>query len=200
MFDMLIGSATAGFGAGFGRDMYKAAKKNPIMWAVIGALLLVFGWRNAFLGYARSGVYFVFVTVIGSAIMILLGGAMLGLFSHILALSFLNQNHMLAGTVSIGAVLIASAIGILCGRSARAARVRHMHLNALNYVFLETNGFTESEFESDQMVDAEGHTLKVIEQSPDKIVFSVVGRRGLRAAIRIENGEMISYTGVQKAA
>lgn len=200
MFDMLIGSATAGFGASFGRDIYKAAKKNPLMLAVIGALLLVFGWRNAFMGYARGTTYFVFVTVIGSALMIIIGGVCLGAIAFHFGMAFSNESATVATAATIGALGLFSAIGIIWGMSARAARIQTMHINALNYVFLEENGFTESEFESDQIVDAEGHTLKVIEETPEKIVFSVVGRRGLRSAIRIEGGQMISYTGVQKAA
>lgn len=200
MFEMLVGSATAGFGGSFGRDLYKSAKKNPAIYAVMGALLLVFGWRNAFLGYGRSTAYFVFVTVIGSTLMILVGGALLAVFAHMFALSFVGQNHPLAAMFSGGAVLVSSVGGILWGRSARAARIREIHLAVLNYHFLDENGFSESEFESDQMVDADGHTLKIIEQTPEKIVFSVVGRRSLRAAIRLQDGEMMSYTGVQKAA
>lgn len=200
MFEMLVGSATAGFGASIGRDLYKSAKKNPFIWAVIGALLLVFGWRNAFLGYGRSGAYFVFVTVIGSTIMILFGGVMLATFSHVFALSFLGNNAVLAGVISGGSVLVSSVVGIFWGKSARAARIRTNEVAVLNYLFLDEHGFTESEFESDQMIDSEGHTLKVIEQTTDKIVFSVVGRRGLRAAIKLVDGEMVSYTGVQKAA
>lgn len=77
MFEMLVTSATAGFGASFGRDLYKAAKKNPIVLGIVGALLLAFGWRNMFLGYGRSFLYVLFVNIIGSIIMIAVGSVLL---------------------------------------------------------------------------------------------------------------------------
>jgi hypothetical protein len=43
----------SGFGASFGRDLYRGAKKNPVLFAIIGGLPLAFGWQNLFLGCGR---------------------------------------------------------------------------------------------------------------------------------------------------
>ncbi|CDZ32372.1 Hypothetical protein NGAL_HAMBI1145_11430 [Neorhizobium galegae bv. officinalis] len=61
-------AATTGFGASFGRDVYRSAKKNPLLFVVIGAGLLVFGWRNLFMGIGRSALYFFFVNLRGGSV------------------------------------------------------------------------------------------------------------------------------------
>ncbi|MGO6790985.1 hypothetical protein ACCT17_33690 [Rhizobium ruizarguesonis] len=200
MFDLLISTATAGFGASLGRDLYKAAKKNPIVFGIIGALMLAFGWRNLFLGYGRSFAYFLFVTIIGSVVMILFGGVLLSMAAAICVDVFAEHNKVAAALAAAGAVVSISLVGILWGRRDRRNLVRRATVAAQNLKFLTETGFSESQFESDQMIDPEGHTLKLVEETEDRLVFSVVGRRGLRAAIRVKDGEMVSYTGVQKAA
>ncbi|WP_424982078.1 hypothetical protein [Maritalea sp. S77] len=57
-------------------------------------------------------------------------------------------------------------------------------------------GLSDSDFDSELLQDQEGNLLKLVEQTDDKIVFSVSGKRGYRAAIKLENGRMIDYTGV----
>lgn len=200
MFDMLISSATAGFGASFGRDLYKAAKKNPVVLGIAGALLLAFGWRNLFLGYGRSFAYFLFVNIIGSLLMILIGGALLALGLSIGITMLVTQDTATITLVVVGIIALISLLGVAWGRTDRKARIRRQEIELQNLGFLRENGFEESEFESDQMVDPEGHVLKLIEQTDEKLVFSVVGRRGMRAAIKLVDGQMVSYTGARKAA
>lgn len=200
MFETLAYTATAGFGASFGRDLYKAAKKNPIVFGIIGALMLAFGWRNLFLGYGRSVAYFIFVTIISSLLMILIGGALLGAAAVVCASIFAEHNTTALALTAVGALSSVSFLGIVWGRRDRRVRIRRLRVEANNIKFLRDSGFSESQFESDQMVDPSGHTLKLVEQTDNRLVFSVVGRRGLRAAIAMQDGEMISYSGVQKAA
>lgn len=200
MFEMLVSSATAGFGASFGRDLYRAAKKNPVIMGIVGALLLAFGWRNLFLGYGRSFAYFLFVNLIGSIIMILVGSVILSASIAVGVTMFFTKETAPVTLAVAGCLAFVSLVGILWGRKDRKARIRRQEIERLNLGFLVENGFEESEFESDQMRDSEGNTLKLIEQTDDRLVFSVVGRRGLRAAIKLVDGQMISYSGVKKAA
>jgi hypothetical protein len=71
-------------------------------------------------------------------------------------------------------------------------------IRAKNMAFLESIGLMDSGFESDTLQGADGNLLKIRESGDDRIVFSVANRRGLRAAIRLSNGEMVSYTGIVK--
>ncbi len=200
MFELLITTATAGFGASLGRDLYRAAKKNPIVFGIIGALMLAFGWRNLFLGYGRGFAYFLFITIIGSVLMILIGGILLSGAAVFCVEIFAEHNHVAAALAVAGVLISISLIGILWGRRDRRNLVRRVSVAAQNLKFLSDTGFSESQFESDQMIDPAGHTLKLVETTDDRLVFSVVGRRGLRAAIKMNGGEMVSYTGVQKVA
>lgn len=57
---------------------------------------------------------------------------------------------------------------------------------------------SHNDFDSDPIEDAEGNRLKLAEQTDDKLVFTVVGKRGLRAAIKLDDGRMVEYTGLVK--
>jgi hypothetical protein len=198
LIEKLAHAAVGGFGASFGRDLYRSAKKNPIVFVVIGALLLAFGWRNLFLGQGRSAAYFLFVTLIGSMVMILLGAVMTGLGGFYLSSIFSNPGDP-SPWLAIALVSLISLIGIMWGRRDRRARRRRAEIEAKNILFLEEIGLEDSGFESDTLRDADGNILKVREQTEDRIVFSVSGRRGLRSAISLQDGEMIAYTGVVRA-
>ena len=59
-------------------------------------------------------------------------------------------------------------------------------------------GLSDSDFDADLLQDPEGNILKLIEQSDDKMVFSILGKRGYRAAIKLEQGRMVDYTDIVK--
>lgn len=190
-------SATAGFGASFGRDIYRSGKKNPLLFVIVGAGLLIFGWRNLFMGIGRSAAYFFFVTLIGSLVMITVGAGMVMAAAAILQGKDSSNPGIVWGLLAIA---VLSLIGILWGMSSRKARARRIEVEQRNMQFLADHGFTDAGFETSSLQDVDGHILKLIEQADDRMVFSVAGRRGLRAAIRLQEGEMVSYTGVVKAA
>lgn len=73
MIEQLATAATYGFGASFGRDLYRAAKKNPIVWAIIGILMIAYGWRNYYLGIGHGAAYKFFVTFLSSTLLIMIG-------------------------------------------------------------------------------------------------------------------------------
>ena len=196
LLQSLAHSAVGGFGASFGRDLYRGAKKNPLLFGIIGALLLAFGWRNLFLGRGRGFAYKLFVTYIGSAIMIVIGAVMLGLVGFYIASMFAGQGQQPNPLIPLALVGLVSLIGIMWGRRDAKARLRAAEIEAKNMVFLEEIGLEDSGFESDILQDADGNLLKIREQTDDRIVFSVANRRGLRAAISLRDGEMVSYTGI----
>ncbi len=196
MLAQLASAATSGFGASLGRDLYRGVKKNPVIAFIIGVLLLAFGWRNLFLGQGRSLIYLVFVTGIGSALMIAAGASLTGLGGYYVGALIFQQNTTGQALVAVGALAIVSLVGILWGRRDRRARQRQAEIASLNLAFMEDIGLRDSGFDSDMLEDADGNRLKLIEQTDDRLVFSVAGRRGLRAAIQLAGGEMVSYSGI----
>lgn len=196
LLEQLAHAAVGGFGASFGRDLYRSAKKNPVVFVVIGALLLAFGWRNLFLGQGRSATYRVFVTFFGSIIMILIGSAITGMGGFYLSSIFAGADGQPNLLIPIILICAISAVGVIWGRRDRTARRRRAEIEDRNIQFMREIGLEDSGFESDTLRDSEGNILKIREQTDDRIVFSVAGRRGLRAAIGVRDGEMISYTGI----
>lgn len=196
LLQQLAHAAVGGFGASLGRDLYRGAKKNPILYGVIGALLLAFGWRNLFLGRGHGFAYKLFVTFIGSIIMILIGTMMVGAVGLYLASILAGQTHQPNALIPLALVTLVSLVGIVWGRRDARARKRRAEIEAKNIAFLEEIGLEDSGFESDTLQDVDGNILKVREQTDDRIVFSVANRRGLRAAINLQGGEMVSYTGI----
>ena len=194
----MMSAAVGGFGASFGRDLDRGAKKNPAIFVIIGVLLLAFGWRNFFLGEGKSVGYRIFVTYIGSGLMIIIGGSMTTLGGVYIS-SIFSDGEQPGPILPIILIGLISLVGIMWGRRDKAAR-RQLHaLELKNMAFLEEIGLEDSGFDSDTLRDAEGNTLKIREQNDARIVFSVVGKRGLRAAITLEGGEMTAYTGIVRA-
>lgn len=194
MIDQLLNSATFGFGASFGRDLYKAAKKNPIIWAIIGIALIAVGWRGFYMGVGRGAAYKFFVTFLSSLLMVIVGtAAFLGLGA---AYSSPESNTPMM--IALGIVIMSTIGGNLWGLAARRGRKQALELKAHNADFLEEVGISDSDFDTNLLQDSEGNLLKLTEQTADKIVFSVSGRRGLRAAIKLDQGRMVDYTGIVK--
>lgn len=196
LLQQLAHAAVGGFGASFGRDLYRGAKKNPVVFVIIGALLLAFGWRNLFLGRGRSATYRIFVTFFGSVVMILIGTIITGIAGFYLSSIVAGTNGQPSIWIPLILLCSISGIGILWGRRDRTARQRMAEIEDRNVQFLLEIGLEDSGFESDTLRDSNGNILKIKEQADDRIVFSVAGKRGLRAAIGMRGGEMISYTGI----
>src|SRR5690606_1743192 len=155
--------------------------------------LLAFGWRNLFLGRDRGFSYKLFVTYISSVLMIIVGALVLGLGGFYLSTIFAGAGEQPNALIPMALIGIVSIVSILWGRRDAQARKRTAEIEAKNIAFLEEIGIEDSGFESDILQDAEGNLLKIREQRDDRIVFSVANRRGLRAAISLRDGEMISY-------
>ncbi len=192
MIEQLATAATYGFGASFGRDLYKAAKKNPIVWAIIGILMIAYGWRNYYLGIGHGAAYRFFVTFLGSTLLILIGtGGFL-----VIGGGLAKDTNGASVLIALGLIVLSTIAGNIWGATDRKKRIRAEELAEQNAAFLHNIGLRDSDFDADLLQDAEGNLLKLIDQDDTKIVFSVAGKRGLRAAIKLERGRMVDYTGV----
>ena len=192
MIEQLATAATYGFGASFGRDLYKAAKKNPIVWAIIGILMIAYGWRNYYLGIGHGAAYRFFVSFLGSTVLILIGIGGFLLVGGGLA----KDTDGVSVLIALGLIVLSTIAGNVWGATDRKKRIRAAELAEQNAAFLIDIGLRDSDFDADLLQDADGNLLKLIEQDETKIVFSVAGKRGLRAAIKLEQGRMVDYTGV----
>lgn len=194
MLEQLATAATYGFGASFGRDLYKAAKKNPIIWAIIGILLIAFGWRNFYLGNGHGAAYKFFVTFLGSIILITIGtGGWL-----FVGVALVKDFGNVALITSLMVIILSTITGNIWGMKDRKKRQQAAKAISQNAIFMRDIGLSDSDFDTDLLRDAEGNQLKLIEQSDDKMVFSISGKRGHRAAIKLEQGRMVDYTGIVK--
>lgn len=194
MIDQILRSATFGFGASAGRDLYRSAKKNPIIYLIIGIFLVTFGWRNYYLGFGRSKMYRIFITYIGSTLMVLIGSIII----LAIGLIFSSNDEIWPIFVAAGVIFVSVIIGNFWGISSRHSRITAMETLIYNQKFLADIGLTDSDFEKDMLQDQAGNLLKLKEQNDEKIVFTVAGKRGLRSAIKLENGRMVDYTGIVK--
>ncbi len=194
MIDRLLNSATSGFGASFGRDLYKWVKKNPLILVLIGIALVAVGWRGFYTGIGRSGAYRFFVTFLGSLLMVVIGTFLFLLVGSI----YSDKQNAGPFIVALGCVILAAIGGNLWGFSARKKRKAIIAIKKQNIEFLQEIGLSDSAFDTNLLEDREGNLLKLIEQTSEKIVFSVSGRRGLRAAISLNNGHMSNYSGIVK--
>lgn len=194
MIERLLNAATSGFGASFGRDLYKSAKKNPFILIVLGIALIAVGWRGFYMGVGRSSAYRLFVTFLGSLLMVVTGTSLFLL----VGLLYSDNQNTVPIIVALGCVILATISGNFWGLSARKKRKTAIAIKKQNIEFFQEIGLSDSAFDTNLLTDREGNLLKLIEQTDEKIVFSVSGRRGLRAAISLSHGLMSNYTGIVK--
>ncbi|MES0871279.1 hypothetical protein [Pseudovibrio sp. SCP19] len=193
MINKLANAATFGFGSSLGRDLYKAAKKNPVIWAIIGVLLIAFGWRNLYMGVGRGAAYKFFVTYLGSLVLIAFGTAgFMGVGINA------AQDNNAPIIIALALITLSSVAGNIWGMADRKNHVQAVETAQHNEAFMREIGLSDSDFDADLLQDEEGNLLKLFEQTDEKIVFSVSGRRGFRAAIKLNEGRMVDYTGIVK--
>ncbi len=184
--------------ADIGRDVYRNLKKgNLILLAIAAGLTGILGFR--LIGMLRS-----VWSVLGGLALIFLGLVIaLPIFVFISALASPN------GSVQPGMLLIPVAVylgvcgltGLIWGHRERAADAKASGIEHHNISFMLDAGFSDLGVGDDLLSDPEGNTLKLKAQEPSKMVFMVVGRRNMRAAIELDpDGRMTSYTGLIKIA
>lgn len=191
------GAAVAGFGASAGRDFYRSVKKSIgsliVLVAIAGAIFLPFlGARNLFRGYAPGEWW----KSIGDMLLVLTG---IGLGIGVALLSGLMGEELMAMSfvVITGASLVAGVVGSLVGLVQRPRTKRRYAIALRNEQFLASHGIHETGEIETTHFDADGNALRLMERTPNSIVFMAVGKRNKRAYIGLtKEGEMTDYTGV----
>ncbi|MER8650983.1 hypothetical protein [Mesorhizobium sp. M0586] len=198
------GTAVAGFGLAFGRDLYKKTKKNVELIALLLAAIFCpfIGGRGLVRGHDRGIFGTIFLTVLGSLLLIVAGfcAATLLMFG---VLAFVNDGNAhsplplaLLGGLVVTAII--AGIGVVAGVFQRPKRLKMIAVAKFNERFLKENGFRETDGDDITHYDAYDHSLRFLEAHPDRLVFMAVGLRGKRAFIDLDqDGRMVSYSGVK---
>ena len=210
MLKELATVAAYGASASFGRDVYRSTKNgNPVIWLGLAAFMSIAGFKMITAGGEREGEGLGFFSGIGALILILAGVAVF----NVLAFLFMVYTGLAAsyagGDISrlIGILLmvtlvylaIAGLIGSVWGSSERTEKERLWAVEAHNMRFLDDNGFQDLGLGDEIIEDADGNRLKIKEREEERILFMVVGRRNVRAAIYLDDeGRMTDYTGAIK--
>jgi hypothetical protein len=197
------GAAVAGFGLSFGRDVYKKTKNN------IGVIALVFavifcpfiGGRGLLRGHARGLFGTIFLTLLGSVFLIVIGfcGAAFLAF-EVVVMGKIDPDNPLPLALLVGFLTTAviTGVGVLVGLIQRPARLKAIAVSKANEEFLTNNGFMETNGTDITHYDPSGQALRFLEAHPDRLVFMAVGRRGKRAYIDLDSdGRMVGYSGVR---
>lgn len=199
----LARAAVGGFGASLGRDIYRSAKKNLVLFVALGvaaaAIALPFiGGRNLVRGHQRSVPQTVFLTCLGSLALVLLGtiaaflvDMLLQSFSREETTTLLVPNYIVVLATVVGATIL----GMVVGWIQRGARMRKFAVVKENEDFLVRNGIVETGGSDVTHRDRAGNQLRLLETNRDALVFMIVGRRGKRSFIDLDpEGRMLSYS------
>lgn len=198
------GAAVAGYGLSMGRDLWKSTKNNQAtiiaVLALLGAIALpTIGARNLVRGYDRGVVGTLFVTIVGNLLLVVVGMALAVLLFGFVTHDETRPSEGLAAAIFLGGCSTAafSLIGLIWGAIQRPSRLRTFAIAKANERFLSENGFKETGGEDITHYDPSGQALRFLEAHADRLVFMVVGRRGKRAYIDLDqDGRMVSYNGV----
>lgn len=189
MIEMLARSAVYGFGASFGRDAYGSLKKASGAMVVLAVLFLtVWGYRGLIRNIGNETRSNSILRIAGSLLAIVAGTY---ITCQVAIVVFKTSTYWL-----VGLHIASAAIGLWWGMVQKHKDVKLAIIELSNVDFLEQNGLHDSQFGDDLIEDSEGNRLKIKESRPDAIVFSVVGRRGLRAVIELDDGRMVEYSGI----
>lgn len=180
--------------ASFGRDVYRRIKKGDLLVLFLaGSFMTVMGFRQLADGGERGPIATLFV-MLGSIAMIVIGTGLVSVI--VLVVSGGSAAVILVGLLYL---VCAAAIGLTWGGRSRAARRRAKAIERHNLDFLASEGFRDLGIGEDIIEDAEGNRLKYKGEEPTLLIFSLVGRRNMRAAINLDReGRMLSYTGPVK--
>ena len=210
MLKELATAAAYGASASFGRDVYRSTKNgNPVIWLGLAAFMSIAGFKMIASGGEQEGEGLGFLSTIGAIFLILAGI----LIFDVLAVLFMGYTGLAAyyagGSMKTFAeivlavtfiyVAVSCLVGSTWGKGERTKKERVWAIEAHNAQFLDENGFQDVGLGDEIIEDADGNRLKIKEQQDDRILFLVVGRRNVRAAIILdEEGRMTDYTGAVK--
>lgn len=203
-----VGSAaTSGFGLSLGRDLYRGIKPSStssaiVLLAVICAPILPAAGGLALIqGYRRGWIGTILLTFGLSMLAVTAGFFLIFFFAMIIGDVFFGIRSKAFIEMYGGQVTAATAgltlFGMMIGLFRRRRRLKRFAAIEHNEAFLAENGFKETPGRDVTHYDADGNALRFLEASPDRLSFMVVGRRGRRAYIDLdESGRMLSYSGI----
>jgi hypothetical protein len=199
----LASAAAFGFGASAGQDFWRWVRKNVSQaFAIVvlfGAVVLpILAGKGFTQGHDRRLLATIFKTVLGNCLLLAVGVAMawgcLLLFTY-------NETDPIGG---VAAALLYAAmwatllltIGIVWGLALRPRRKRTFAIAAHNARFLRECGITETAAKDATHVGPGGERLRWLGNDEMNLVFLVVGQRGHRAYISMDNeGRFQTYSG-----
>lgn len=206
---IVAGSALAGFGLAFGRDVYRKTKKNFLLIVVLALITIAFYglficciWmtRNyrTWLGsiFKRIGAVVSFALCYSvSFILVLNLDAMIFDRSQTPAEPIDLSDRGVIFFVGIALQLILVLSGLVVGLVQRRKRRIAWDTEISNAQFFDDHGIEE--LDDEHLRDSEGNRYKLKNVFKDELEFQAEGRRGKRGYITFdENGKYISWSGL----
>lgn len=204
MIEMLAHSAVWGFGSSFGRDAYRKVKNVSLMtifWACILALLFltIWGYRGLARNIDNRAQSNLGWRIIGSIVAVMLGTATTYVVFNIYTHEHPRWDRLYLENSgwAVQIYLVLAFLGIVWGIFKKRKDHKEFDLEVDNINFLNDQGLIDSPFDTDLIEDEDGNKLRVKEVRDGAIVFTVIGKRSLRALITLDNdGRMVEYSGV----
>ncbi|PHZ83478.1 hypothetical protein [Paremcibacter congregatus] len=193
----------AGAGLSAGRSLWYNFKKNwqvyLIIFAIVGSVCFPYlGARNMIKGHKKRGFFkTIFVTIIGNSLLIITGGVFFvieyAMIIGVLDLKVASDLTTVLTNVAYAVVVLCS-IGFLVGFFQRSKRLLAFRIESENEDFMEQHKFKETGTDDITHYDFNDTPLRLLEMQKDRISFMVVGERGKRAFINMDNdGKFLEY-------
>jgi hypothetical protein len=204
----------AGAGLSAGRDLYKLFKRNVGLLVAfvifLGAFVLPYRAAfNMFQGYGDRGLFkTIFVTIVWNLILIVIFGFLLALISlAVMGMIYPNVDYQpapagagfswvwnIVSITGVGIPVGLTGIGLINGLRERPYRSFYFDVTKQNEEFLILNDIRETGGEDVTHYDASDTPLRLLEIQNDRISFMVVGKRGGRAHIKLDDvGRFTEY-------
>lgn len=192
-------SVVAGVGMSAGRDGWKAIKKMGwfLLFLFCTITLPYLGARGLVWGHDRGFFGTLFKTIIFNIILILSGFSVTIIIASVFGLSLLGSGGgAVVASVATASVLFVPALlaGLIKGLWDRRKRVKAIRIKRLNDRFLINEGIEETNGKDITHYDSNHLPLRFLEQNKKQLIFMLVGKRGKRAFIDLDNdGQMQRY-------
>ncbi len=185
-----LGAGAAGFGWSAGRDSYRFLKKNFLVVAGVAACAGGAGYAAWDLSRGHPGGAGPWRIVRDAAIAV--ASSVLG--SFVLASMARPGDAGGAALLALAAQAAAGLVGLAAGLAQRGRRTRAFAVEAHNVAFMRAAGLRDVGGNENTFLDGLGNELKHKDTREDAMVFSVHGRRNVRAYIDIDpTGRMTGY-------
>jgi hypothetical protein len=202
---LFFGSAVAGAGFSLGRDIYRLFKKNLLI--LIGVFAALFFLALPYIAASKLFFYRP-LSKLKWCLIVLIPWSVLGsvgLIPVVVGFTYFKSDvytfhpEIPNGTLyGICYWLLAFLLGALVSKSKRAIAKEAYEIEVFNESFMKDNGILEVDgAASFTHEDAEGNKLRLDGIGRDLVEFFVIGKRGKRAFIYLdESGRFSQYSGI----